>query len=62
MDRIHLRGATLLQDAGLLDKCSRYTCHPSVEDEFCGQLEDCEVVIDGNILTARGAGSSTIRA
>ena len=48
----------LLQDAGLLDKCSRYTCHPSVEDEFCGQLEDCEVVIDGNILTARGAGSS----
>jgi 4-methyl-5(b-hydroxyethyl)-thiazole monophosphate biosynthesis len=48
----------LLQDAGLLQEYTRYTSHPSVEDELCGELQVTEVVTDGTLLTARGASSS----
>jgi protein deglycase len=48
---------TVLNDAGLL-KDRRYTAHPSVADELKAILSAERVVIDGNLITSRGAGTS----
>ena len=48
---------TVLLDAGLLiDR--RYTAHFGVSDELPDIIEDAPVVIDGNIVTSRGAGTA----
>ena len=48
---------TVLNDAGLLAG-RRYTCHTSVLDELPAALKDERVVVDGNIITSRGAGTA----
>ena len=48
---------TVLLDAGLLDG-RRYTAHFGVADELPDITEDAPVVIDGNIVTSRGAGTA----
>jgi len=48
---------TVLLDAGLL-KGRRYTAHFSVADELPAIMDDAPVVIDGNIVTSRGAGTA----
>lgn len=46
----------LLLDAGLTD--FKFTCHPSAEREMAGALSK-PVVVDGRIITSRGAGTAT---
>ncbi len=48
---------TVLHDAGLL-KGRRFTAHVSVADELPNILVNERVVVDGNILTSRGAGTA----
>ena len=48
---------TVLNDAGLLAG-RRHTCHTSVLDELPAALMDERVVVDGNIITSRGAGTA----
>ena len=48
---------TVLHDAGLLENKS-YTAHFTVADELPEIIEDSAVVVDGNIITSRGAGTS----
>jgi len=48
---------TVLQDAGLLTG-RRFTAHPSVAGEIPQLLADQRVVVDGRIVTSRGAGTS----
>jgi len=48
---------TVLFDAGLLAG-RRYTAHPSVASELIERLGDERVVLDGRILTSRGAGTA----
>ncbi len=48
---------TVLHDAGLLSH-RRYTAHPSVANELPHILAHERVVLDGNILTSRGAGTA----
>lgn len=48
---------TVLQDAGLLAG-RRYTAHFSVSAELPDLLANERVVVDGNILTSRGAGTA----
>jgi len=48
---------TVLHDAGLLEH-RRYTAHFSVASELPRILDDQRVVIDGKILTSRGAGTA----
>jgi len=48
---------TVLLDAGLL-KDRRYTAHFGVADELPEIIEDAPVVVDGNIVTSRGAGTA----
>ncbi|RRJ97545.1 DJ-1 family protein [Opitutaceae bacterium TAV4] len=48
---------TVLADAGLLTG-RRYTAHPSVASELTCLLPDQRVVVDGNIITSRGAGTA----
>lgn len=48
---------TVLNDAGLLAGC-RYTAHPSVASELGAILGDERVVIDGRLITSRGAGTA----
>lgn len=47
----------LLKDAGLAQDIT-YTAHPSTEEEL-GEARDETVVIDGHIITSRGAGTAT---
>lgn len=47
----------LLLDAGLAGELN-YTAHPSTSGELCSARND-SVVIDGNIITSRGAGTAT---
>jgi 4-methyl-5(b-hydroxyethyl)-thiazole monophosphate biosynthesis len=47
---------TVLHDAGLLQG-RRYTAHFSVANELTEILEGERVVVDGRILTSRGAGT-----
>lgn len=48
----------VLEAAGLLTN-RRYTCYPGKEKEiFSGQYEEAAVVVDGQIVTSRGAGTS----
>jgi 4-methyl-5(b-hydroxyethyl)-thiazole monophosphate biosynthesis len=47
----------VLHDAGLLAG-RRYTAHPSVAAELPGILSGNRVVVDGNIVTSRGAGTA----
>lgn len=46
----------VLMDAGLLDG-RRFTAHQSVRDVLARALDD-RVVIDGNVITSRGAGTA----
>jgi 4-methyl-5(b-hydroxyethyl)-thiazole monophosphate biosynthesis len=46
----------VLMDAGLL-KGKRFTAYHSVREELGGGLDE-RVVVDGNILTSRGAGTA----
>ena len=46
----------VLKDAGLLDG-RRFTAHSSTHDELPGVSSD-RVVIDGNLITSRGAGTA----
>lgn len=48
---------TVLHDAGLLEGRS-YTAHFTVADELPEIIEDAAVVVDGNIITSRGAGTA----
>jgi len=48
---------TVLNDAGLLEG-RRYTAHFSVAKELPHILKDERVVVDGKIVTSRGAGTS----
>lgn len=48
---------TVLQDAGLLEG-RRYTAHFSVAGELAHILNDEAVIVDGNIVTSRGAGTA----
>ncbi len=48
---------TVLQDAGLLQGRA-YTAHFTVADELPEIIEDSPVVVDGNIITSRGAGTA----
>jgi 4-methyl-5(b-hydroxyethyl)-thiazole monophosphate biosynthesis len=48
---------TVLHDAGLLAG-KRYTAHPSVAGEIPQILAEERVVVDGKIVTSRGAGTS----
>ena len=48
---------TVLHDAGLLAG-RRYTAHPSVANELTAILADERVVLDGNVITSRGAGTA----
>ena len=48
---------TVLHDAGLL-RGRRYTAHFSVANELTEIRADERVVVDGNILTSRGAGTA----
>lgn len=48
---------TVLKDAGLLAG-RRYTAHHSVVDELPGLIESERVVVDGCIITSRGAGTA----
>lgn len=50
-------GPTILNEAGLLSGC-RYTAHPSVENELSEILDNEPVVLDGNTVTSRGAGTA----
>lgn len=47
-----------LQAAGIIDG-KRITCHPSVKNSFTtARCQDDNVVIDGQIVTSRGAGTT----
>lgn len=46
----------VLMDAGLLDG-KRFTAHLSVRDTLAGALDE-RVVVDGNLITSRGAGTA----
>jgi 4-methyl-5(b-hydroxyethyl)-thiazole monophosphate biosynthesis len=48
---------TVLNDAGLLAG-RRHTCHTSVLNELPAALMHERVVVDGNIITSRGAGTA----
>lgn len=48
---------TVLHDAGLLEGRS-YTAHFTVADELPKIIENSAVVVDGNIITSRGAGTA----
>lgn len=48
---------TVLHDAGVLEG-RRYTAHFSVADQLPHILADERVVLDGNLLTSRGAGTA----
>src|SRR5271165_2398757 len=48
---------TVLNAAGLLDG-RRYTAHFSVAGELPNILADQRIVVDGNLLTSRGAGTA----
>lgn len=48
---------TVLNDAGLLEG-RRYTAHHSVAKELPHILKDERVVVDGHIITSRGAGTA----
>ena len=48
---------TVLHDAGLLEG-RRYTAHFSVANELPHILADQRVVVDGRVLTSRGAGTA----
>lgn len=48
---------TVFKDADIL-KGRRVTAHFSVADELPGLLDKEDVVVDGNIITSRGAGTS----
>lgn len=48
---------TVLHDAGLLAG-RRYTAHPSVAGELTAILADERVIVDGRIVTSRGAGTA----
>ncbi len=51
-------GPLVLQDAGVLDG-RRATCHPGVSAEFTrARRVDEAVVVDGNIVTSQGAGTT----
>jgi len=47
----------LLLDAGLLNGLS-YTAHPATKEELA-QAQENPVVVDGRIITSRGAGTAT---
>lgn len=48
---------TVLNDAGLLSG-RRYTAHHSVADELPAILKSERVVVDGKLITSRGAGTA----
>lgn len=48
---------TVLKDAGVL-KGKKLTAHQSVVEEFTAVVEKEAVVVDGNVITSRGAGTS----
>lgn len=48
---------TLLKDAGLLEDKS-YTGHASIAEELPELQTNTAVVVDGNIITSRGAGTA----
>jgi protein deglycase len=50
---------TVLHDAGLLGG-RRYTAHFSVSAELADILEQERVVVDGRIITSRGAGTALV--
>jgi 4-methyl-5(b-hydroxyethyl)-thiazole monophosphate biosynthesis len=46
----------VLHDAGILDG-KRYTAHQTARQELTAALDD-RVVVDGNLVTSRGAGTA----
>ena len=51
------RRSVLLHEAGVLEG-RRYTAHFSVADELPALLAEERTVVDGHILTSRGAGTA----
>lgn len=49
----------LLHDAGLLDG-RNFTCHFSCVEELIDAQRGADVVIDGNLVTSRGAGTALV--
>jgi 4-methyl-5(b-hydroxyethyl)-thiazole monophosphate biosynthesis len=47
----------VLKDAGVL-RGRRHTAHPSVAAELPDALRDERVVVDGRLITSRGAGTA----
>ncbi|MBN2301358.1 MAG: DJ-1/PfpI family protein [Lentisphaerae bacterium] len=51
-------GPLVLQEAGILNERSA-TCHPAVRSQLtCSHVSDERVVVDGNIVTSQGPGTS----
>jgi protein deglycase len=51
-------GPLVLQAAGVLHE-RRITCHPGVRSELCsGELAPARVVVDGNLVTSQGPGTT----
>jgi len=51
----------ILHDAGVLSG-HRYTAHFSVKEELPALIEDEPVVVDGKLITSRGAGTAVLFA
>ena len=49
---------TILSDAGILNG-KQYTSHPSVIDDLQNPVSNQAVVVDGETITSKGAGTTT---
>jgi len=49
---------TILSDAGILNR-KQYTSHPSVIDDLEDLVSNQAVVVDGETITSKGAGTAT---
>lgn len=50
--------AVVLNKHGLLDGCTKATCHPGFYAELGAKGVEDRVVIDGNVITSRGPGTA----
>lgn len=50
--------AVVLNKHGLLDRCSKATCHPGFFANLGDKGVEDRVVVDGNVITSRGPGTA----